>query len=305
MNAQLLRPNSSESNESWDFEAGHPIAAGRTALKRMGGGTRYEVYLAWDEHLHALVVAKILRPHLVEDARALEELSREADMLARLAHPVLLRGFGVVVEGPHPHLVIEHLEGPTLSRLIKRQGTLPLEQLRPVTLHIAAALHYLGREGVVHLDVKPSNIVVSLPPRLIDLSIARPVRRAARLGSPIGTDAYMAPEQCDPLAHPNRIGPATDVWGLGATLHHAIAGEVPFPRPREARWSEDYRIRFPQLEVEPLHLEGRTPAPLADLVLRMLARDPDDRPLPEEVAEVLEPLVVLPPRKRQIRGPFP
>ena len=220
-------------------------------------------------------------------------------------HPVLLRGFGAVLEGPHPHLVIEHLEGPTLSRLIKRQGTLPLEQLMPVALHVASALHYLGREEVVHLDVKPSNIVVGLPPRLIDLSIARPVRRAARLGSPIGTNAYMAPEQCDPLAHPGVIGPATDVWGLGATLHHAIAGEVAFPRPREARWSEDFRVRFPQLDLEPPPLEGRAPAPLADLVLRMMARDPENRPIPEEVAEVLEPLVIVPPRKRQIRAPFP
>jgi eukaryotic-like serine/threonine-protein kinase len=115
----------------------------------------------------------------------------------------------------------------------------------------------------------------------------------------------MAPEQCDPIAHPGVIGPPTDVWGLGATLHHGIAGEVTFPRPREARWSEDFSIRFPQLELEPPPLEGRVPAPLADLVLRMLARDPDDRPIPEEVAEVLEPLVVMPPRKRQIRAPFP
>lgn len=272
-------------------------------MKRIGGGTRYEVYLAWDERLHSLVVAKVLRPHAIEEPRALDELSREAEVLSRLAHPVVLRAFGVDLEGPHPHLVVEHLEGPTLSRLIRRYGTLPVEQLVPLTLHMSAALHYLRCEGVVHLDVKPSNIVMGWPPRLIDLSIARTVERAARLSSPIGTDAYMAPEQCDPMAASHPVGPPADVWGLGATVHHASSGQVPFPRSHNARSSEDFRVRFPQLHVEPPNLERRVSAPLPELVLRMMARDPDERPIPEEVTEVLEPLVIRPSKRRK-RAPL-
>ena len=133
-----------------------------------------------------------------------------------------MRGFGAVLDGPRPHLLIEHLEGPTLRRLIRRGGPIPLEQLLPLAAHVGAALRYMELNGVAHLDVKPDNIVMGIPPRLIDLSIARPLDRAARIRSPVGTDAYMPPEQCDPSGHPGEIGAPADVWGLGATLHHAL-----------------------------------------------------------------------------------
>jgi eukaryotic-like serine/threonine-protein kinase len=281
----------------WEFDAGSRIAPERSVLKRLGGGTRYDVYLVWDERLYALVVAKVLRPDQVEDEGALRELRREAELLERLAHPVLLRGFGAVLGGPHPHVVVEHLEGPTLSRLIRRQRTLPLEQALPLALHVAAALHYLSTEDVVHLDVKPSNIVMGVPPRVIDLSIARSLERAARVTVPIGTDPYMAPEQCDPKAWPGRIGFATDVWGLGATLHHAVGGDRPFRRPDDAGAGDDPAVRFPQLIAEPSPLPSDVPRPLEELVFRMLAKDPAERPTAAAVAEALEPLVPSPPRR--------
>ena len=175
---------------------------------------------------------------------------------SKLAHPVLVRGFDAVLEGPHPHLLIEHLEGPTLGRLIRRHGPLPMEQLIPLALHVAATLHYMAGESWVHLDVKPDNIVMGIPPRLIDLSIARPFERAKRLRGSIGTDAYMPPEQCDADAHPGEVGAASDVWGLGATLYHAVAGKVPFPRKKGASESPDLNTRFPQLVEDPDPLDG-------------------------------------------------
>jgi serine/threonine protein kinase len=95
--------------------------------------------------------------------------------------------------------VLEHLEGPALSTLVRRHGALPSARLIPLLLQWCAALHYLHAEELVHLDVKPRNIVMRSPPRLIDLSVARTVTKAARLTHPVGTDAYMAPEQCDPI----------------------------------------------------------------------------------------------------------
>src|SRR6202000_1178879 len=100
---------------------------------------------------------------------------------------------GPIPAGPSPPLLLEHLEGPTLRELLDRHGPLSLEQLLPLALHIASALHYLAAEGVVHLDVKPSNIVMGAPPRLIDLSVARTLERALLTSTPVGTDAYMAP----------------------------------------------------------------------------------------------------------------
>jgi eukaryotic-like serine/threonine-protein kinase len=283
--------------ESWEFEEGAPIAPDRTVLKRIGGGSRYEVYLVWDEYLFSLAVAKVLRPGLVSDDRALRELRDEAKVLDALAHPVIVRGFDAVLDGPHPHVMIEHLEGPSLRRLIRRDGTLPLQQLLPLALYVAGALQYLSRSGIVHLDVKPDNIIMGVPPRLIDLSIARSFERAARTSSPIGTDAYMAPEQCDPGAHEGAIGPATDVWGLGATLHHAVSGEVPFPRDKQARDSPDLRVRFPQLDGQPQPLPHDAPAALRELILVCLERDPAERPTAAEMAGRLEPLVAELPRK--------
>jgi serine/threonine protein kinase len=279
---------------SWAFEEGAPIAPGRTVLREIGGGSRYEALLVWDDRLFSIMVAKVLRPDQAEDRHALKELRREAEALERLAHPVIVRGFDAVLDGPHPHLLIEHLEGPTLRRVIKKGGPLPLQQGLPLALHVAAALHYMGCERMVHLDVKPDNIVMGVPPRLIDLSIATDLERAARLRGPIGTDSYMAPEQC---GEGGRMGTASDVFGLGATLFHALTGRKPFPREPGARDSDDPAVRFPQLSQDPLPLPGRLPECLTRLVERMLARHPAGRPAVADVAAELEPLVAELPRR--------
>jgi eukaryotic-like serine/threonine-protein kinase len=279
---------------SWAFGEGAPIAPGRTVLRAIGGGSRYEALLVWDERLFSIMVAKVLRPDQAEDEHALQELRREAEALERLAHPVIVRGFDAVLDGRHPHLLIEHLEGPTLRRVIKRGGPLPLQQVLPLALHVAAALHYMACEGMVHLDVKPDNIVMGVPPRLIDLSIATGLERAARLRGPIGTDSYMAPEQC---GEGGRMGSACDVFGLGSTLLHALTGRKPFPREPGARDSDDPAVRFPQLSEDPPRLPGRLPAPLTRLVECMLARDPAGRPVAADAATALEPLVAELPRR--------
>jgi serine/threonine protein kinase len=276
---------------SWNFEAGAQIAAGRTVLKRLSGGNRYEVFLTWDDRLFAITVTKVLRPDQAEDEHALGELRREVEVLRRLAHPCLVRCFDAVLDGPHPHVTIEHLEGPTLRRLIKQQTTIPLDQLLPLALHVAAVLQYMANEGFVHLDVKPSNIVMGVPPRLIDLSIAQSFESAAELRHSLGTDPYMPPEQCDPAAHPGSVSHAADVWGLGATLYHAVTGETPFPRG--IKGSKDRTLRFPQLVSEPKPLPRHIPQPLQELISSMLAKDAAERPAASEVATALEPLVAL------------
>ena len=292
---------------SWGFEPGALIAPGRSVVKHLGGGNAYEVFLVWDDHRFSLMVAKVLRPDRAENPTDLLSLGREAEALDALAHPVLVRGFDAVLDGPHPHVLIEHLEGPTLRSLIKRSGPLPLEQIVPLALHVAAAIQYMAHEGWVHLDVKPDNIVMGVPPRLIDLSVARSVERAARTTGTVGTDAYMAPEQCDPSSWPGAIGPPADVFGLSATLFHAIAGNAPFPREKGARESGNLALRFPQLHEWPVDLPASTPPPLAEAIFAGLARDPADRPTAAELAGAMEPLLATLPRrlvlsKRGARG---
>ena len=270
---------------TWGFAEGDELAPGRTVLRRIGGGRRYEAMLVWDDHRLAVLVAKVLRPDHAADPTALDDLRREAALLERLGHPVVVRGFGSVAEGRFPHLVLEHLDGPTLDELLADGHTLALEQILPLGLHVASALHYLAGEGIVHLDVKPSNIVMGGPPRLIDLSVARTVAEAAALRAPIGTDAYMAPEQCEP---DGRLGPPADVFGLAATLYTGLTATRPFP-PCETRW--------PQLTATPAPLPRRTPPALASVLLAGLDPDPAARPTAREFAMALEPLVAALPRR--------
>ena len=265
---------------SWALLEGDEIAPGRVAVNVLGSGLRYETYLAWDEHLRALVVAKVLLPELVGDAAAMDGMAEEAILLERLAHPMLLRSFGAELDGERPHLVIEHIEGPRLSTLIRRFGVI-IEQLLPLALNLCAALHYLGRERVVHLDVKPSNVIMASAPRLIDLSVARPFERLVDLGSPVGTDAYMAPEQCDPDRF-GEIGPPADVWGLGVTLYEALARERAFP---------DDGARFPQLRRRARPFPDQVPIALAELLAPCLDPEPSNRPTAGALADELEPLV--------------
>jgi eukaryotic-like serine/threonine-protein kinase len=299
----------SDDKATWDFHEGDEIVPGRSVLKLLGGGNRYEAFLAWDEKLHTIVVAKVLRPDQVQDERALKELRKEAEALERFAHPVLVRGFGAVVEGARPHLVLEHLEGPTLRRLLKKYGPLPLEQLLPLGLHVSAALHYLSTEGIVHLDVKPSNIVMGAPPRLIDMSIWRTQESARKSSGGMGTRLYMAPEQCDPKTW-GEIGPPADVWGIGVTLYEALTGKRPFSSSKlkdelgdDPDAASDSPVRkYPQLTQEPAPFPKNVPEPLREMILRTLSKKQDGRPSAAELAVFLEEPTARVPRPRLRRA---
>ena len=276
---------------------------GRYALEHLGGGHRYEAYLAWDDHLFTLVVIKIVRPHLVEDQSTLNGLEQEINSLRRLHHPMLVRSFGGTIRGSRPHVVLEHLEGPHLARLVRRTGPLPLEQLVPLALQVASVVRYMSLEGVVHLDVKPRNIIMGAPPRLIDLSIARSVSRARRVRGHVGTDLYMAPEQCDPKRW-HTIGSPADVWGLGITLYHAAEGTRAFDRPKDYN-DKDLEQRFPQLVSGPPPMSKHVPREMADIIVGCLQDDPAARPDAQEITLQLEPVLGGLPRRRILGRPRP
>jgi eukaryotic-like serine/threonine-protein kinase len=272
--------------DAWDFEEGDEVGARRHAVRLLGGGRRYEAWLAWDERLRALVVAKLLRPDQAGDPGARRALAAEADLLSRLGHPLLVRSFGAERESERPQLVLEFVEGPRLSTLIRHYG-LVLEQVLPLALNLCSVLHYLAEERVVHLDVKPRNIIMAGSPRLIDLSVARPLNELPELRSQVGTDAYMAPEQCDPERW-GEIGAPSDVWGLGVTVHEALTGALPYPRP-------SFELPHPQLSWEP-RVSDEVPVVLRRLLLSCLEPRPDDRPTAAQLGDALEPLVdALPP----------
>lgn len=262
------------------LEPGAELAAGLRLLERLGGGDRYEAWIAWDDRLLVPVVAKLLRPELRDDPRALGAIAREAHALHLLEHPVLVRSFGSHLDGTLPYLVLEFLDGPRLSTLLRRHGPLSIEQVVLMARQLAAALHYMGHEGWVHLDVKPRNVIMTASPRLIDLSVARPIR-VARGTTGVGTDAYMAPEQILP-ERSGEIGPPSDVFGLGATLLEALTGRQPFPASRTER--------HPQLRPDRPPLPEQAPSLLRDLVAATLDDRPDRRPTAAAVHDALDGL---------------
>lgn len=285
---ELPTASPAPAKSSWALAPGAEIAPGFRAVRRLGGGTLFEVYRAWDERRLSLVVCKMVRPDQVGDGRALRQLRRESGLLARLSHPVIVRSLGSVLEGPRPHLILEHIEKATLRRRLRVRGPLPVERVLPLARQLGAALHYLSTQDVVHLDVKPSNVLLGTPPRLIDLSIARSIDRARRLQGPVGTTNYMAPEQCLPAEH-GPVGAAADVWGLGVTVYEALAGRLPFRSGAsgdEAAPSD----RYPQLSAAARPLPDTFPLALSNLVMRCLQRDPASRPTTGEFIAALAPI---------------
>ena len=273
---------------SWAFATGTDIAPGLKALRRLGGGTLFEVYRAWDEHRLSLVVCKMVRPDQLSADRALRILRRESGLLAKLSHPAIIRSLGARLDGPRPHLVLEYIAKATLRQRLRVRGPLPLERALPLAHHLGAALHYLSTQGVVHLDLKPSNVLLGTPTRLIDLSVARTLDSARRLQEPVGTTEYMAPEQCLPEER-GPVSTAADVWGLGTTVYEALAGHLPF----HVKSNGDKTApadRYPQLSGAVRPLPDTVPAALSDLLLNCLRRDPAARPTLAAFIAALAPI---------------
>lgn len=263
------------------LQGGEVIASGYEVIAHLHRSNNFDVYDAWSEERACRCIAKTLIPDLLGDKSLARGLFREGRLLAKLTHPHIVRAYETLEE-PQPTLILETLTGATLAYLIEtRQRRLPLTAIVNLGLHLCSAIHYLHRHGILHLDLKPSNIVSERGlAKLLDLSIARPPGQGQK---DMGTLEYMSPEQ----ARGGIFGAATDVWGIGAVLFEATTGEPPF----EAY--EDDEDRYEQLErrAEPVRLYRRVPAAFDDLVHSCLEPDPALRPTVDGVAESLRALL--------------
>jgi len=266
----------------WGYAPGDTMATGLRSWARLGGGRRCETWLAWSTTWWMPVVMKVARPELVDDPDTRADLVHEMEVAAGLAHPGVQRLYAGAVDADPPHLLFEYVEGPTLDTCVDREGPLDQVEILLLGMQLAGALRYLHGRGVVHLDLKPSNVCLrDGRPVLIDFGIARPAGTLRRPGAPRGSAPFMAPEQCRDEA----ATPATDLFALGAVLFEATTGEHAFhPRRLCEQW------RYPQLEGAP----PRLPGALGDLVARLLQPVPGLRPA--SATEVLWELArALPP----------
>jgi eukaryotic-like serine/threonine-protein kinase len=260
---------------SWGLRRGHEIDPTLVVIEPLGGGSRYEVLAAWDRQLFCKAAVKVLRPDRVDSERSLASFEREAMMADGLRHPNLVRLLRWSPALPRPYIVLEHIGAPTLSDLLEDVGSISVPEILLLAIRMLSALHYLHGRSLLHLDVKPANITTGDPPRLLDLSIARFAPGPVKLRHAIGTPAYMAPEQCL-RAH---VTPATDVFGLGATLYESLTGMRPFGEGDPE--SDDPEARYPQLVEEPVPLRqlvATLPPLLEEFVMACLDPDPGERP---------------------------
>jgi serine/threonine protein kinase len=262
------------------LEAGEVLAPGYEVIAHLHRSNNFDVYDAWSEERVSRCIAKTPIPDLLEDKELTRGLFREGRLLKKLTHPHIVRAYETIRE-PRPTLILETLTGATLAYLIDTSSRrLPLKDIAHLGLHLCSAVHYLHRHGILHLDLKPSNIVSECQrAKILDLSIARPPGGGKK---DAGTRNYMAPEQ----ARGDHLGPAADVWGIGAVLFEAATGELPFDAPED----ED---RYEQLErrAEPVRSYRRVPAAFNAVVSSCFEPDPARRPTVGELARALNKLI--------------
>jgi serine/threonine protein kinase len=262
------------------LQGGEAIAPGYEVIAHLHRSNNFDVYDVWSEERACRCIAKTPIPDLLEDKSLARGLFREGRLLAKLTHPHIVRAYETLRE-PQPTLILETLTGATLAYLIEtRQRRLPLRAIVNLGLHLCSAVHYLHRNGILHLDLKPSNIVSERGlAKLLDLSIARPPGRGEKA---MGTLQYMSPEQ----ARDGILGAPADVWGIGAVLFETTTGEIPFDAYED-------ESRYDQLErrVESVRDYRRVPAAFNDLVRGCLEPDPALRPTVDEVAKSLRALL--------------
>jgi len=258
----------------WALKRGQEIDPTLVVIDALGTGSRYEVYRAWDRRLFCEVAVKVIRPHRVTDDRAMEGFERETAIGSRLTHPNVVRLLRWTPEPPRPYLVMEYVNAPTLGSHLAAEGAVSVPETCLLGIRMASALHHLHGHGVLHLDVKPDNVTMGDPPKLLDLSLAHSFSGAMTLRHAIGTQPYMAPEQCDHGV----VSAQTDLFGLGATLYEGVSAMRPFPEGDPD--ADDRPQRYPQLELDapPLEEVESVPAGLSRVVMACLARDASRRP---------------------------
>lgn len=212
--------------------AGYLESNGYLVRKELGRGGMGIVLLAFSEALQRNVALKVLRAELAADARARERFVREARAAARVRHDNVVIVHGVVnPPGGFPYCVLEYLAGPSLEERLRVEGRFAPAAAAAVLAQVADGVAAAHAAGLVHRDVKPSNILFDPPTgraKVVDFGLARSVERDVSLtqeGTVAGTPAYMSPEQ---VRGSETVGPASDVFSLGVTLYEVITGEPPF-----------------------------------------------------------------------------
>jgi class 3 adenylate cyclase/tetratricopeptide (TPR) repeat protein/predicted Ser/Thr protein kinase len=279
-------------------------------LREIGGGGMGTVYLAHDTQLDRLVALKVPRLDGPDRGMLRERFHREARAAALLHHPNICSVYDVGVIDDIPYLTMAYIEGEPLHVWAAVRPPRPVAQVLPLVRTLALALHEAHQRGVVHCDLKPSNILIDRrgEPVVMDFGLARRVQlgeeRLTQPGVPMGTPAYMPPEQV--LGQLDDMGPASDVYSLGVILYELLAGAPPFQGVPAAILAQILH----EAPKPPSHRCPDLDPRLDALCLRALARQPGDRfpdmiSFADAVTACLQPATVRPGRATTAVGTEP
>jgi serine/threonine protein kinase len=272
------------------------LKAGRTKLNLgpytitdwIGQGGMGQVFKAVHKMMGRECAVKVL-PREKSTPEAIESFRREIRTQARLDHPNLVHAYDAGHDGNVHYLVTEYVPGTDLRQLVRRQGSLSMQQAANVIMQAARGLDYAHQRGLIHRDVKPGNILVTPDgiAKVSDLGLSGFMHEAdedPRAGKIVGTADYLSPEQ---IKTPTEITPVSDIYSLGCTLYYAISGKVPFPggttRDKARRHCEEtpWHPRRFNIEISEEFVE---------IIADMMEKDPQARiPSAAEVAARLEP----------------
>ncbi|HEX5443740.1 MAG TPA: bifunctional serine/threonine-protein kinase/formylglycine-generating enzyme family protein [Pirellulales bacterium] len=260
-------------------------------LDTLGAGGMGRVFKARHRRLERIVALKTLSEQAAADDESIARFRREAWAVAQLAHPNIVAAYDAdEADGIH-FLVMEFVDGPNLSDLVRRRGPLPIDEAARYTLDAARGLSYAHAQGFVHRDVKPSNLVLDASGlvKLLDLGLARSAtapNTGAELtlaGDVVGTAEYMAPEQAFDT---RSVDARADIYSLGATIYRLVTGELMYRAETPLRLIAAHREQpIPLLSAR----RDDVPRWLETLYKKMVAKEPDDRPQTmDEVVSALD-----------------
>lgn len=243
--------------------------------RRLARGGMSDVYLARDLLLDRPVAVKVLFPEFAKDPKFVERFRREAKAAANLTHPNIVNVYDWGQQGETYFIVMEYVEGRSLAEIIRADGPLDGRRAAEIATDIAAALSFAHRNGVVHRDIKPGNVLVSPQGqvKVADFGIAQAMTSTTHLtqaGSVMGTATYFSPEQ----AQGKPVDPRSDLYSLGCVLYETLTGEPPFSGDTPVAIAYKHVQDTP---VPPTQLNPRVPQPLQAITLQLLAKDPSAR----------------------------
>jgi eukaryotic-like serine/threonine-protein kinase len=264
-------------------------------LGKLGEGATSDVFLARDEFRNQQVAIKRVRIGMLADSREnhfqQHFFAAEAALVGRLKHPNVVSIIDAVFDAPEPYLVMEYVQGPTLRRFCRADHLLPLEQIVEIGFKCAMALGYMFRQGLIHRDVKPANILAVvdgehvMDVKITDFGSVFNLDAERTQIFRVGSLAYMSPEQLDG----DTVDCRADIYSLAAVLYHLIAGRPPFDAVQQpAIMNQIFTATPPSLQTL---REGVSPR-LEALVLGALAKDRNDRPANwDQFAQALSALI--------------